>query len=185
MHAQTNGTVLVTRSLHQYATAMDHITALDLFKFYSNELKEVQTIFIGMTFAISIASFGMLIWFMTSDKPYRIISRIKYLRNAFWACLFFMAIAEGRIILYLIGTANKIQTAISSVVPKMDAHLSISAYTYKKISLEMAVWCYALHVVVYALLGYLIWKSKRTVLLADADISKKRSRIKSEIQAAA
>lgn len=174
---QTIGTVLVSGDVHQYLTAMDHATALDLFKFYSNEMSEVQTNYIGLILTITAGLITLIIWFLTSDKPYRIFARIKYARNIFWGCLFLLALVEGRVILMLLSTARSIQSAISTVVPQMDVHLGISFYTYKKMSLEMAIWFYSLHFLMYATVAFLIWRSKKITSLSATEIPKKRTKV--------
>lgn len=156
---------------------MDHATALDLFKFYSNEMKEVQSNYIGLISTITIATIAIIIWFLTSDKPYGILARFKYARNIFWTFLFVMALAEGRVLLILMNTSRKIQSAISTVVPQMDAKLNISFYTYKKMSLEMMIWFYSLDVILFATIAYLIWRSKKVVSVSNSDISKKRAKV--------
>ena len=154
---------------------MDHATALDLFKFYSNEMKDLYAAYTGMILTISASLLGIIGWFLTSDKPHRIVAKLKYARNIFLGCLLITAVVEGRIILMLMSTGRKIQTAISTIAPQIEGKLNISFYTYRKMTMEIACWYYGFHLVLFGVLVYLICRSKKSVAVVAPELIKKRT----------
>lgn len=139
-------------------------------------MQNLQSSFTGLMLAMTAGLLGIVIWFLTSEKPHRIVAKLKYARNIFLASLLIMVVTEGRIILILMSTARKIQSAISTVAPEIDGNLKVSFYTYRTMSVEIASWYYGFHIVLYGVLVYLVWRSKRTTTLMAQEVAKKSSR---------
>src|SRR5688572_15617695 len=127
--------------LYHHIVIMDQSTTLDLFKLYFNDMKDLYSAYINMILTISASLLTIIGWFMTSEKPHKIVDSYKYAVVIFLICLWATAIVEAVVILKLMETHRYIQNAITGMAiqlePRPDA-LPIESYTYRKIGIPMA-----------------------------------------------
>lgn len=133
----------------------------ELYKMYFDELKSLSDAYFGFEITMSLAILTVIGWFITSEKAQKVISVHKYSINVFITTVILTAVAELFVVYRIKTTLHYIHDLVGEISSKLDPVLEEKYYSYKNISLETIIVFYLFHLILFALLCFIIIKLKK------------------------
>lgn len=149
---------------------MDQKEALDLYKFYFTDMKDLYEGYMHFVITMSISILTVIGWFLTSEKAQKMVATHKIAVPAFLSAIVLTAGVELFVIDLLVSVSQKIQTIMTDLASRIP--LTKSYYEYRKIGWPIGSIYFAFHFSLLAILGFIIVKSSKSGNTSENEVLK-------------